>query len=168
MQIGIMSDSHGDAAMTRSAVELLESRGAAKLIHCGDLCGESVLDALAGHDCIFVWGNCDHPTAALRRYVASVGLPSPDGPSHLTLDGKRIGVFHGHERDFALAVEGGGLDYIFYGHTHRFADQRVKGCRVINPGALYRARVKTAALVDLGADTAEFIDVSTGHPVSAS
>ena len=154
-----MSDSHGDADMTRRAVSLLLERGATKLIHCGDICGEGVLDALAGHDSVFVWGNCDQPSARTRRYVESLGLPLPEGPIAMTVDGKRIGVYHGHEDDFAEAVECGHFDYIAYGHTHKNRDHRVKGCRVINPGALHRARVHTVALLDLPTDDLRFLRI---------
>lgn len=163
--IGIMSDSHGDAAATARAIELLTQRGATKFIHCGDICGEGVLDELAGHDCAFIWGNCDSPSAPLRKYVRTLGLPWPDGPLQLKLSRKRVAVFHGHEPEFPRSVESGDFDYIFYGHTHRLADQRVKGCRVINPGALYRARIKTVALVDAAADSVRFLDVDTGKDV---
>jgi putative phosphoesterase len=162
--LGIMSDSHGDADMTRRAVALLLERGATKLIHCGDICGEGVLDALAGHDCVFVWGNCDQPSARTQKYVESLGLTPPDGPLELSIAGKRIGVFHGHEVEFSQSVESGGFDYIAYGHTHKYRDDRVNGCRVINPGALYRARVHTAALLDLSKDNLRFIRIDDGLP----
>jgi len=167
MLVGIMSDSHGDAATTARAVALLELQGADRLVHCGDICGEAVLDELAGHDCDFVWGNCDVPTPALRRYVRALGLSCPDGPLALELSGRRIGVFHGHEREFESAVKDGRYDYVLYGHTHRYADRRAGGCRLINPGALYRAHVKTVALLDLSTDRLVFVRLDDGsvlHP----
>ena len=163
MQIGILSDSHGDAAITARAVALLESNGAERLFHCGDICSELVLDELAGHHCAFVWGNCDAPSPVLRRYVENLGLRWPDGPLKFELDGKRLAVFHGHEPGFRQAVAEGGFDYIFHGHTHHYADERANGCRVINPGALYRARVKTVAIVSLDTDEVRFLRVDSGE-----
>ncbi|MFQ5423598.1 MAG: metallophosphoesterase family protein [Phycisphaerae bacterium] len=165
MRVGILSDSHGDAEATARAVALLEARGAEKLFHCGDLCSEAVLDELAGHDTTFVWGNCDAPTPTLRRYVAEIGLTWPQPPVIVELAGKRIGLFHGHEKDFRSAPAGDGLDYIFYGHTHVYDDRTENGCRLINPGALHRARVRTVALLDLASGELLFLRVDDGRAV---
>lgn len=69
MIVGIMSDSHGDAAATARAVALLKSLGAEHYIHCGDVCGENVLAEMAGYAFTFVWGNCDDVSPAIRKYV---------------------------------------------------------------------------------------------------
>lgn len=168
MLLGILSDSHGDAATTARAIALLESRGAERLIHCGDICGESVLDELAGHPVTFVWGNCDSPTPTLRKYVASLGLTCPESSVELEADGKRIAVFHGHEPGFPRAIESGRYDYIFYGHTHRYADEHIGKTRVINPGALYRAAVKTVATLDVATDRVTFLQIDSGDAVKVS
>ena len=164
MLIGILSDSHGDAAATADAVQLLEKNGAVHLVHCGDLCGEPVLDELAGHRCTFVWGNCDSPSPTMRKYVLALGLPWPEPPVILEFAGKRIAVFHGHERSFA-AADRDDLDYVLYGHTHKYADRRVGRIRFINPGALYRARIKTVALLNLKTDKLEFLRLESGSSV---
>ncbi len=168
MLVGIMSDSHGDAAATAQAVSLLESRGAKMLFHCGDICGEQVLDELAGHQCMFVWGNCDQPAPTVRKYVEHLGLTWPASPLHVTVSGKRIGVYHGHERHFDTATTEHSLDYLFYGHTHEYADHMENGCRLINPGALYSARVHTVALLDLEADRLVFLQVESGKEGAAT
>jgi uncharacterized protein len=165
MLVGIMSDSHGDAATTALAVELLTQRGARKLFHCGDICGTDVLNELAGHDAVFVWGNCDDPYAGLQEYVTTLGLPWPQPPVRLTIEAKRIAVCHGHEKDFRVAADEPGVDYLFYGHTHRYADQHKGGCRLINPGALHRAAIKTVATLDLLADDLRFWRLDTGTQI---
>lgn len=165
MIVGIMSDSHGDAAATAGAVALLEARGARALFHCGDVCSETVLDALAGRKAYFVWGNCDDVSLSMRRYVETLGLPWPQAPVRVTLDGKRIAMFHGHERDFRRAFEEPDLDYIFFGHTHAYEDRRAGHVRAINPGALHRARVKTVATLDLTRDALAFLTLD-GNPLS--
>lgn len=165
MLVGIMSDSHGDAAATAQAVALLTRRGARKLFHCGDLCRHAVLDELAGHDCTFVWGNCDTPSPVLRRYVTALGLSWPRCPALATVDGKSIAVYHGHEPAFAKASHQPGHDYIFYGHTHKYSDHHENRCRFINPGALHRAPLRTVALLDLETDALTFLRIDTGQKV---
>ena len=165
MLVGIMSDSHGDAAMTAKAVELLTQRGAKKLFHCGDICGQDVLAEFAGHDVVFVWGNCDEPAAAWRTYVTDLGLPWPEPPVRVEIGGKRIAVCHGHEKGFATVTDDPTLDYLFHGHTHRHADHRKGRCRVINPGALYRASIKTVATLDLLRNDLRFWCVETARQI---
>jgi predicted phosphodiesterase len=53
--VGILSDSHGRHERTARAVELLTTQGTEALIHCGDVGGEAVLEALAGRRAWFVW-----------------------------------------------------------------------------------------------------------------
>ena len=156
MRVGIMSDSHGDVIATRMAVELLTEQGAEHFFHCGDLCGDDVLAELAGLPCTFVWGNCDDPSPLAKKFVESLGLSWPREPVRVELAGKRIAVYHGHERGFDWAIEEDGLDYLFHGHTHQRADHRIGHCRVINPGALYRANPRTCACLDLEFDQLEF------------
>jgi putative phosphoesterase len=162
MLVGIMSDSHGDAEATARAVQLLTQRGARKLFHCGDIGGQDVLAELAGHDVVFVWGNCDEPAGHWRSYVHNLGLPWPKPPVRVEIDGKRIAVFHGHEPHFAAAADDPALDYLFHGHSHRYADHHHGRCRVINPGALYRASVKTVATLELLRDDPHFWRIDTG------
>jgi uncharacterized protein len=159
MKLGIMSDSHGRVNQVHRALELLEDAGAEAIVHCGDLGGLEVLEALAGRPCWFVWGNTDHPDASWRDYVTELGLPFPDGPVHFLCDGKSIAVFHGHEKNFAKAITAAEHDYLVHGHTHRRNDQRIQNMRIINPRALHRSVTRTVALLDLKTDELEFIEV---------
>lgn len=166
MIVGIMSDSHGDAAVTAKAVALLGGLGAEHFFHCGDVCGENVLAEMAGHPFTFVWGNCDDVSPAIRKYVETLGLPWPKRDTRIELADRRIGVYHGHEPGFASAASGVGLDYIFYGHTHQYADTKRGNCRLINPGALFRAKPKTCARLDLGTGELMVLRVDSGREVA--
>jgi uncharacterized protein len=159
MKIGIMSDSHGRIEAVRSALVLMDSAGAEGIVHCGDVGGIEVLEEFAGRRCWFVWGNTDAPHPGWRAYAESVGLPWPDGPLQFELAGRKIGVFHGHEYGFRSTVRRGGFDYLFYGHTHHRDDYRMGSMRVINPGALHRVAIKTVAVLDLGTDDLQFMEL---------
>ncbi|MFQ5502786.1 MAG: metallophosphoesterase family protein [Phycisphaerae bacterium] len=165
MWVGILSDSHGDAVITAKAVSLLERHGAEHLFHCGDLCGEQVIDELAGHHCSFVWGNCDAPSPTLRRYVENLDLVWPELPVRVRLAGKQIALYHGHEPGFEAVSEESELDYCFHGHTHQYADYCENGCRFINPGALHRAEFHTVALLDPETGERTFLQVETGEVI---
>lgn len=159
MKIGILSDSHGRSLRVRQALHQLDELGAEAFVHCGDLGGPHVIDELAGRRCWFVWGNTDDRDPNLRSYVESLNLPWPNGPLELDLDGKRIAVFHGHESAFRKAIQQPNHDYLLYGHTHRRDDRQLGSMRVINPGALHRALVRTVALLDLHENRVEFLEV---------
>ena len=170
MILGILSDTHGNAAITASAVQVLKAVGAEAFIHCGDVGGAAVLDELAGLRAWFVWGNTDEPEPRLALYARSIGLTPPTGvPLRVQLAGHTLAVFHGHESRFArladLAEAGDanrteaavdGARYVLFGHTHTRYDVRAGAVRFINPGALHRARIHSVATLDLRRDALRF------------
>jgi uncharacterized protein len=159
MKLGILSDSHGRTHLVRQALLALDAAGAEAFIHCGDVGGLEVLDEMAGRQCWFVWGNTDEPNPSWRPYVEALGLSWPNGPLELTLDCKRIGVYHGHERAFRDARRDSRYDYLLHGHTHQRDDYREGSMRVINPGALHRVSVRTVALLDPSTDDLQFLEL---------
>lgn len=160
MKLGILSDSHGRVALVQQALAVLDEAGADAIVHCGDVGGIEVLEEMAGRKCWFVWGNTDESRPAWRRRIERLGLPWPTEPVELNVDGKRVGVFHGHELGFRMAVENVLYDYILYGHTHEAHDQRIGPMRVINPGALHRTSRRTVALLEPATDRLEFLSVN--------
>jgi putative phosphoesterase len=163
MLIGICSDTHGQAAVMRQALDIFDRRRVERIVHCGDVGGPAVFDELVGRWVSFVWGNTDAPDAGLRAYLDTVGLPPPQTvPLMLDWDSKRLAVFHGHERSFRTAPQRMPVDYILHGHSHAPRDERVGSVRVINPGGLHRARNRTVATLDLGTDELTFHQVPGG------
>lgn len=181
MILGILSDTHGQAARCARAVTLLKQLRAEAFIHCGDVGGEAVFDALAGLRCWFVWGNTDLPTRILEAYAESLGLSPPRAtPVRVELAGRAICVYHGHESGFSrvcsLAAEGegealarhlAGATHVLYGHTHEAAITRIGPVRLINPGALHRARPHTVATLDLETDLLEHWIVDDNAPLDS-
>lgn len=179
MLLGILSDTHGQAGRAIDALRVLESAGATAFVHCGDLCGLDVLDALAGRQVWFAWGNMDLEAQRHAAHARTLGLTPPTAvPVRFDFADRSFAVFHGHEpafaqwlglaqrgeRDALLQLAGGRIDYVLYGHTHAADDDRVAGVRWINPGALHRARDYTVALLDPAADRVQFLRVPGGQP----
>ena len=157
MLIGIMSDSHGRHLAVRAVVSLFDNLGVSHIIHCGDVGGVEVFDELVGRPLTFVWGNTDLPAGGLLSYLHEVDLPAPNGaPARIDLDGKRFAVFHGHEPGFDAAIGTLDVDYILHGHSHVARDETIRGRRIINPGALHRARRKSVATLDTATDELTF------------
>ena len=160
MIIGILSDTHDRVDAMAAAMALLRARGAEYFIHCGDVGSERVLDHLAGVPASFVFGNTDWDRAALARYAEKIGVAHHHPFADLDLGGKRIAVTHGDDfklKQRILAEQR--HDYLLQGHTHVRADEKIGTMRVINPGALHRAREKTVATLDTESGRVVFLVV---------
>lgn len=142
--VGLLSDSHGQTQRVRRAIELLTDRGASTFLHLGDL-GDGVLDELAGLDCHVVFGNCDD-ARAMDGYARDIGLHVHHPGGIVEIDGVRLGMTHGHLVEELERLYLQRVDVILHGHSHERSDAIVDGIRIINPGALHRARIITAAL----------------------
>ena len=161
MIIGILSDSHDHADTLAAAITALKAVKAEFYIHCGDIGTEQCIDLLAGLPSAFVFGNCDFDRASLSRYAQRLDVPCYGNFADLTLDHKRIAVIHGD--DFKLKqrlLTAQEHDYLFQGHTHVRADERIGRTRLINPGALHRASIKTAATLDTATDKLQYLRIA--------
>ena len=78
----------------------------------------------------------------------------------LTFAGKRLGMLHGHDgKLFHKLAHSGDYAYLIHGHTHVPRDVRLGPTRIINPGALHRARTKSVALLDVTKDELQFLEL---------
>lgn len=168
-RIGLLSDSHGRALTTRRAVSVLREHGAQVLLHLGDVGTVEVVDeiivdptASPTHTVTqLVFGNTDWDIENLSRYAVGLGIVNDHPVGRLTLDGGGALVFtHGdNEQIMAQAIKQQ-VRYLCHGHTHRASDTRKGKTRIINPGALFRAREYTVALLDTDTDELTFYPVA--------
>ena len=150
MRVGILSDTHGQHARTRRAVELLRSAGAEMLIHCGDVGGREILDLLAGIPAAFVWGNCDYSRSELEQYGNLLGVRCFGAVGRTEAGQKRIAFLHGDDsRMLRQAMQSRRWDLVAYGHTHSAAVYREGPTLLVNPGAIYRTSQPSVAVVEL-------------------
>jgi putative phosphoesterase len=159
--VGILSDTHDRADASAAGVAALRAAGAEFFVHCGDVGSERILDHLAGLRAAFVFGNTDWDRAGLERYAQAIGIDCLGASGELVLGGKRFGVAHGDDAWLVkrwLAEQR--HDYVLLGHSHVRDDDRVGRVRVINPGALHRAREKTVAVLDTTTDALRFIPIA--------
>ncbi len=160
MRIGIVSDTHSRLPALNRALALLRDRGVRTVLHCGDIEDASVIAAFDGFDAHFVFGNCDDDREGIRHAVAAGGQTLHEPFGNLELAGVRLAFVHGDDAALLRDVERGDyFDYLFYGHTHRAEEHRTGRTRVINPGALHRARPKSFLVLDLADGTTESLEV---------
>lgn len=162
MRIGIISDTHDDLYSLEAALEVLETEGVTRILHCGDVCGPEVVRALADFDVWIAQGNMD------RYFGLKQAVEETLGPGRLawlqrpTLDGYRLAMIHG-DNDEVLGnlVTSGEHTYVLCGHTHRRRDQTVGRTRVINPGALggRRWQSRSFCILDLATGALRFFEL---------
>ena len=160
MIVGLLSDTHDRLHATSLAVQALLGAGAQFLIHCGDVGSEQILDQLAGVPAAFVFGNTDWDRPGLQRYAGDIGVRCLAEGGELALGGKSFYVTHGDDaRAMRRALDAQQYDYLLHGHTHVTRDERVGRTRIINPGAMHRAREKTVAILDTETGRLTFLTV---------
>lgn len=162
MRIGIISDTHDNLRNLDTALDILKEEGISLLLHCGDLSGPGVVEALSDFDVWIARGNVDHHPELERAVLEALGKGRLAERHHLTLEGHSALLVHGHqEGELRRLISAGGYAYVFHGHTHRRRDETVGSTRVINPGALggMRWQRRSFCILDLQSDSVTFIEV---------
>ncbi len=96
--LGLVSNSDGRAEAVADAVDVFNASGVDTVIHCGDVGGRHVLDAMAPIGGAFVWGDRDKDRMVLLRHAQKVGIVCWGLFGEMELDGKRIAVLHGDDK----------------------------------------------------------------------
>jgi hypothetical protein len=160
MRIGIVSDTHGNLRMVNRALLELRERGISTVLHCGDIDDAKTVKLFRGFTTHFVFGNCDLDKGALRAAMARIGATLHDHFGSVELEGVKLAFLHGDDKTLMRDVEHSGYyDFLFYGHTHQAEEHHSGPTRVINPGALHRARPKTFLVLDLESREMESVAV---------
>lgn len=159
MLLAVLSDTHGRIPQTEQAARIIHERGVAQVIHCGDVDQASLVRHLPGGT-HFVWGNCDYDRKGIERAVADIAGVHHGAWGHLDIAGRSIAFVHGDDRQLLQDLErGDAFDFLFYGHTHIAREHTTGRTRVINPGALHRAAIKTFVILNLESGELESITV---------
>ncbi len=160
MKIAILSDTHNQTERVRQALNVLRGVGVSLVLHCGDIEDPPIVKLFRDFDAHFVFGNCDWDHAGLAKMITHIRATLHENYGHLEVDGKQIAFVHGHDRALLTDLEQADCyDYLFHGHTHVAAHRLTGRTRVINPGALHRAPVKTFVILDPATGALESIEV---------
>ena len=151
MRIGVVSDTHGHLHNALAAARLLESLDVEALLHCGDIGSPQVPSLFSRWPAHYVLGNVDHyDDELLAVAVGNAGASFHGRFADLELGGRRIAVLHSDDAyKFDQVTTSGEYDLVCYGHTHVAEQHREGKTLILNPGALYRAKVHQIAIVDL-------------------
>ncbi len=163
MIIGIVSDTHGDVTQLTHAVEVFSHHQVQAIVHCGDIGSIECLRVLAkaAPKVYMVAGNMDQHVEELADEAQRLGINFSWEAIQVPLDDNRVLVAtHGHDHNLlGELIADRQFPYVCHGHTHKTRDEVIDGIRVINPGALHRAKVHTLALLNTETDVLEHIIV---------
>jgi len=138
MKIAVMSDTHDHIANIEKAVAEINRSGAEKLLHCGDLCSPFVIKPLSQFNgsVDIVFGNNEGDSFTINGTAAEFPNITLHGAiAFLKIGSLDIAVTHRPEFARGLASTG---EYgaVFFGHTHRRENLRIKETWLINPGEI--------------------------------
>jgi uncharacterized protein len=160
MLLALLADTHDNDVSTLAALAMLREHKPHAYLHAGDLVSPEMLSLFTGLPFHFVFGNNEFDHAALRARARAAALHCHGKCAELDFAGKRLAMVHGHEFAHLDRLVGSGrYDYLVHGHSHVRRDERIGHTRIINPGALHRARSRSVALLDVAADRLEFFEV---------
>ena len=160
MLLALLADTHDDVGNTHAALKLLRPHGPAAYLHAGDLVSPAMLSLFESLPFHFVFGNNEYDHAAIKSQAHALGLHCHGELAELEFLGHRIGLLHGDDGvTLRRLVDSQQFAYIVHGHTHVRKDARVGRTRIINPGAVHRAKVKSVALLNLANDSLDFHEI---------
>jgi putative phosphoesterase len=154
MLVGIIADTHDCLPMIRRAVRALNREGVALILHAGDFVAPFALRAMDAFeaDVIGVFGNNDGDRARLTKTAAETEKVDIRGEiAKFEAGGLAFGLLHGSNAGPHIdLLEGGTVDVLVTGHTHRPLIGRYGRTLAINPGEAcgYLSGTATAALLD--------------------
>ncbi len=162
MRIGIISDTHDNLRNLESALEILENEDINMLLHCGDLSGPAVVEALSDFDVWIARGNVDHHPELEQTVLEVLGAGRLAERHRFVLDGRSALMVHGHRQgQLRRLISAGKYAYVFHGHTHRRRDEDIGPTWVINPGALggMRWQQRSFCILDPESDRLRFVEI---------
>jgi putative phosphoesterase len=165
VQLAVISDIHENYHNLLKALEMVDERGADRILCLGDLMNAGVAIVLAGCGLpvFYIRGNNDGDIAAIVEVARSSGGSlhmSHRSYGFLEFGGRRIFATHFPELAEPMA-RSQMFDAVFYGHDHRKSQGQIDACLVVNPGEIsaHKTGEATFALYDSEQNRVEFVAV---------
>ncbi len=144
MKIAIISDSHDNLATLKKALAWLNKEEIKTMIHCGDVSSPAMLREISKNfkgKIHLILGNIgpvgvganEDPFGIKKSGIKNVKFYGQIG--QLKIGDKKLAFAHEPEKAKELALTGK-YDLVFYGHDHRPWEEKMKNCRLVNPGTL--------------------------------
>lgn len=167
MKIAILSDIHENYHNLVLFCKKVKEIKVDQVICLGDFCNKGMAKILASTKIptFAVWGNNDaqkmeisHLTESYLNFKTSLTDNTFD---FFELDGRKFFLTHWPNLVDSMA-KSGDFDAVFYGHTHRFQNEKFKNCLVLNPGEIssHVSGKCTFAIYDTEKNEAEIVELA--------
>ncbi|MFH0852936.1 MAG: metallophosphoesterase [bacterium] len=170
MKIGVISDTHDNAKKILEAIKIFNNKSVDLVVHCGDWVSPFLPDFCKDLNCkiISVYGNNEGDKTRFKQRLAknNWNIEFNEGIKKLVLGGKRIAVYHGHDKKLlADLFNAQKYDIVLSGHTHKPVVENINGVLHINPGTISGTRESelineyTIAIYETNNNEAEIINL---------
>lgn len=157
MKVGLVSDTHDNIEASRVVADLFRAERVEAAFHLGDVTAGETVRAFEGLPMRFLKGNNDFDRGLVPALEAC-GFPRMANVWVGEMAGVRVGAAHGHRAGDLKRLRAT-CEVVLHGHTHRRRAETEGGALMVNPGALFRARTRTCALLELPSREVRFYAV---------
>jgi putative phosphoesterase len=136
MLVGVVSDTHNNIKNIKKIICLFNEEQVCLVIHTGDISKAETLRNFSELDAplVGVFGNNDRIEEGLKEVCEEYNFKFQEPPLSLTLENKKIAVFHEPDLIKDYIKEHKDIDLILYGHTHRYKEEKIDKTVYFNPG----------------------------------
>ena len=136
MLVGVVSDTHNNIKNIENIINIFNKEEVNLVIHTGDISKAETLRLFSRLDCpmVGVFGNNDRFEKGLKEVCYEYNFNFQDPPLSLTLEDKKIAIFHEPELIDRYIKEHIDVQLIIHGHTHRYREETLNDIIFFNPG----------------------------------
>ena len=136
MLVGVVSDTHNNIKNIENIINIFNKEDVDLVIHTGDISKAETLSLFSRLDCpmVGVFGNNDRFEKGLKEVCYEYNFNFQDPPLSLTLEDKKIAIFHEPELIDRYIKEHIDVQLIIHGHTHRYREETLNDIIFFNPG----------------------------------
>jgi putative phosphoesterase len=138
MIVGLLADSHDHMPHINAAFDVFKQRDVALVLHAGDFCSPFTVPPFEGLNLKGIFGNNDGDHYLLMQKFESIGAEHLGSFGDLTIDGRRVALYHGTDAPITEALEqSGNYDLVISGHTHQMKVEMIGNTLSVNPGTAH-------------------------------
>lgn len=165
MRLGLISDTHDNIPMIKTAILRLNELEVDLVLHAGDYISPFTAKPYAElrAKMIGVYGNNCAEREKLKEVYAAVGKEIIGNFAEVKATGIRIALLHGHDECLLRSlIEHGGFDVVVHGHNHQAKISKQGTTLIVNPGEVcgYLTGNHNIAILDSLTLEAEIIDIN--------
>ena len=136
MLVGVVSDTHNNIKNIENIINIFNAEQVDLVIHTGDISKAQTLRLFSRLNCpmLGVFGNNDRFEEGLEEVCHECNFNFQEPPLSLTLEEKKIAVFHEPELIESYLKEKEDTQLIVHGHTHRYREETINNIIYFNPG----------------------------------